>query len=207
ARDRLVQRPAGSTGFSYMAHLANRRKIVVPAALALAAVLIAWAVAAWSRSAAHAHAGGDPGGRLMAKIAPVVRVVPGFGHGHIPWIAFPCDSCQFPVTYAIKVEPRWDSCDGMAGTFGWDPVVLQVGFRWTGSSHALAGIVNARLGARGWPRAAAGWWGVDAEAVGIGWHGHAGAEELALCSPILAGMHQWMVLLEAKPQGQLVKGC
>src|SRR5262249_56336126 len=182
ARDRLVQRPAGSTGFSYMAHLANRRKIVVPAALALAAVLIAWAVAAWSRSAAHAHAGGDPGGRLMAKIAPVVTVVPGFAHGHIRWIAFPCDSCQFPVTYAIKVEPRWDSCDGMAGTFGWDPVVIQVGFRWTGSRHALVDLLEERLGARGWARGAAPSWGDDdgADAVWIGPHGHAPAEEFAL---------------------------
>jgi hypothetical protein len=142
-----------------MAHLADRRKIVVPTALAAAAVLIALAVAAWPRSAAHAHAGGDPGGRLMAQIAPVVRVVPGFEHGHIRWIVFPCDSCQFPVTYAIKVEPRWDSCDGMAGTFGWDPVVIQVGFRWTGSSHALVDLLNERLGARGWARGAAPPWG------------------------------------------------
>jgi hypothetical protein len=73
ARDRLVQRPARSMGFCYMAHLANRRKILVPIGLALA-VLIAVAVAAWLRS--DAHAGGDPGGRLMAKIAPAVRLVP-----------------------------------------------------------------------------------------------------------------------------------
>jgi len=190
-----------------MAHLANRRKIAVPVALALA-VLIALAVGVWSRSAAHAHAGGDPGGRLMAKIAPVVRVVPGFEHGHIRWIAFPCDSCQFPVTYAIKVEPRWDSCDGMAGTFGWDPVAIQVGFRWTGSSHALVDLLNERLGARGWAKGPAQPWGDDdgADAVWIGPHGHAPAEEFTLDS-MPAGNHQWMAFVEAKPQGQLVKGC
>ena len=190
-----------------MAHLANRRKIVVPTVLALAAVLIALAVAAWLRSDAHAHAGGDPGGRLMAKIAPEVRVVPGLERGHIPWIAFPCDSCQFPVAYATKVEPRWDSCDGMAGTFGWDPVVIQVGFRWTGSSHALVDLLNEHLDARGWARGAAPSWGDDADAVWTGPDGHAPAEEFALESPTPAGNHHWMALIEAKPQGQLVKGC
>jgi len=190
-----------------MAHLANRRKIVVPIALALAAVLIALAVATWSRSAAHAHTGGDPGGRLMAKIAPVVRVVPGFEHGHIPWIAFPCDSCQFPVTYAIKVEPRWDSCDGMAGTFGWDPVVIQVGFRWTGSSHALVDLLDERLGAQGWAKGPAPSWGDDADAVWTGPHGDGPAEEFALDSPTPGQNHHWMAFVEAKPQGQLVKGC
>ena len=194
-------------GFCYMARLAHRRKIVVPIVLALAAVLIALAVAAWPRSAAHAHAGGDPGGRLLAKIAPVVRVVPGFEHGHIRWIAFPCDSCQFPVTYAIKVEPRWDSCDGMAGTFGWDPAVIQVGFRWTGSSHALVDLLNERLGARGWAKGAAPSWGDDAGAVWIGPHGHAPAEQFALDPLTPAENHQWIALVEAKPQGQLVKGC
>lgn len=57
----------------------------------------------------------------MAKIAPVVRVVRGLEHGRIPWIASPCGACQVPAAYAIKIEPRWDSCDGMAGTSGWDP--------------------------------------------------------------------------------------
>lgn len=85
ANDWLVQRLARSTEFCHMAHLVSRPKIVVPVALALAASIVL-AVAAWA--ATHAHAGGDPGGRLMAKIAPVVRVVPGLEHGRIPWWIF-----------------------------------------------------------------------------------------------------------------------
>jgi hypothetical protein len=85
--------------------------------------------------------------------------------------------------------------------------VIQVGFRWTGSSHALVDLLKERLGARVWARGPALSWGDDADAVWIGPHGPAPAEELALDSPIPAGNHQWMALVEAKPQGQLVKGC
>jgi hypothetical protein len=67
-----------------MAQLASRRKIVVPIVLTLAAALIAVAVAAWTSG--PPHPGGDPGGRLMAEITPVARVVPGFEH-RIPWIS------------------------------------------------------------------------------------------------------------------------
>lgn len=187
-----------------MAYLASRRKIVVPIVLALA-VLTALAVAAWSRS--HTHAGGDPGGRLMAKIAPMVRVVPGFEHGPIPWIAFPCDSCRFPATYAIQVEPRWDSCDGMAGTFGWDPAVIQVGFQWAGSRHALVDLLGERLDARGWTRGTdPSWSGEDTPIAWISPPGHSPAAEFDLSfSPV--ENHQWLAFVEAKPQGQLVKGC
>ena len=60
------------------------------------------------------YKGGDPGGALMAALVPVARVAPGFESGNIPWISFPCDSCKWPKTYATKIEPRWDSCDGIA---------------------------------------------------------------------------------------------
>jgi hypothetical protein len=186
-----------------MAHLVSRPKIVVPVALALA-ILTALAVAAWA--GADAHAGGDPGGRVMARIAPVVRVVPGLEHGRIPWIAFPCDACQFPATYAIKIEPRWDSCDGMAGTYGWDPVIVQAGFRWAGSSQALVRLFDERLTARGWARSAGLPWADSGDAIWISPHSQALTTELALESPVPPGK-QWMALVEAKPSGQLVKSC
>lgn len=186
------------------AHLPSRPKVVMSIVIAVAAVAIALAVAGWVRS--DIHAGGDPGGRLMARITPMVRVVPGFEHGQIPWIAPPCDACRFPVTYAMKFEPRWDSCDEMAGTFGWDPVVVQVGFRWAGSSKALMGLLDKRLGARGWARGAAPSWGDGGDAVWVGPRAHSPAEEFSLGS-MPGADHQWQALVEAKPQGQLVRGC
>jgi hypothetical protein len=188
-----------------MAHPVSRRKIAVPVVLALAASVIALAVAAWPRGGADA--GGDPGGRLMAKIAPVVAVVPGFGHGRVPWIAPPCDSCQFPAVYAIKFEPQWDSCDGRAGTFGWDPVVIQAGFLWTGSGQALVDLLNERLSAQGWARGAEPPWATaGGDADWISPRGHAPTEDFALSAPIPPGK-QWMAIIEARPHGRLVKGC
>ncbi len=184
-------------------HLVSRPKIVVPVALALA-VSIALAVGAWAST--RAHAGGDPGGRLMAKIAPVVRVVPGMEHGRLPWIAAPCDACQFPAAYALKIEPRWDSCDGMAGTFGWDPVIIQAGFQWAGSRQALVALIDERLTARGWTRGAELSWADGGDAIWIGPHRRVPTEEFALDAPVPPG-RQWMVTVEAKPQGQLVTGC
>jgi len=193
-----------------MAHLATRYKIIVPSVLTVAAVLIALPFAAWVRNVAHA--GAAPRGGLTAQMAPVVRVVPGFEHGHIPWIASPCDSCRVPVTYALQAEPHWDSCDGMAGTFGWDPAVIQVGFRWTGSSHALVGLLNDRLGARGWARGAAPSWSGDDQSIAwISPHGHPPAEVFTLDPPLPANhivpKNEWTATVLAKPQGQLAKGC
>ena len=86
---------------------------------------------------------GSPGLPARARPHPMNRV--------------PCDACQFPATYAIKIEPRWDSCDGMAGTFCWDPVIIQAGFRWAGSSPALAALLDERLSARAGPGALNRW--------------------------------------------------
>ena len=186
-----------------MAHLVSRPKIAVPAALVLAA-LMALAAATWAGS--PARAGGDPGGRLMAKIAPAVRAVPGLEHGRIPWIASSCGACRFPAAYALKIEPRWDSCDGRAGTAGWDPVIIQAGFRWAGGSRALAGLLDERLTARGRARGAGPSWAGGGDVIWISPRGRAPAAEFAIESPVLPG-GQWMALVEAKPQGPLVKGC
>lgn len=187
-----------------MAHLVSRRKIVALIVLAIGAALIAVTVAAWPSG--PAHPGGDPAGRLMAEIAPVARVIPGFER-RVPWIAFPCDTCQFPTTYATKIEPQWDSCDGMAGTFGWDPVIIQIGFQWKGSDKALMNLLNQRLNARGWARGAVTSWSGDQgpDANWISPLGHGPTEEFALDAP--ADGLPWMATIEAKPMGPLVKGC
>jgi hypothetical protein len=45
-----------------------------------------------------------------------------------------------------------DSCDGMAGTQGWPPVVVQGSFRWDGSHEALFVKVASALRSLGWNR-------------------------------------------------------
>jgi hypothetical protein len=107
----------------------------------------------------------------------------------------------------MKIEPRWDSCDGRAGTFGWDPVIVQVGFCWAGSSRALVRLLDERLTARGWARGTEPPpWADDGDAIWISPDGHAPTTEFTLDFPSPPG-RQWIALVEAKPQGQLVKSC
>jgi hypothetical protein len=100
-----------------------------------------------------------------------------------------------------------DSCDGTAGTFGWDPVIIQIGFRWTGSGKALMSLLDQRLNALGWARGAVTSWSSDQgpNATWIRPPGHAPTEEFALDAPTL-GL-PWTATVEAKPIGPLVRGC
>jgi hypothetical protein len=137
-------------------------------------------------------------------------MVPGFERGRIPWISFPCDSCKFPARYPIKIEPRWDSCDGIRGTFGWDPALVQAGFPWSGPAESLVALINDRLTARGWAMGAVPFsWGNAGVA---NWdYPRAGVPEEAFAlEPPIEGpvkSDQWIAYLEARPDGPLVKGC
>lgn len=179
-------------------------RAIVAVAVAVAFALMSWAFAGWWIGS-H-HAGGDPGGRLMAKLTPLVRVVPGFESGQIPWITGGDANGDFPRIYAMKVEPRWDSCDGMAGTFGWDPALIQVGFQWAGNSASLTKYLNRRLVPRGLTRGGSPWWGDSGGPVWVGPRHDAPAEAVVIEPPV-GGSDQWMALIEARPVGRIVSGC
>jgi hypothetical protein len=98
--------------------------------------------------AGHAEGSGDPGGKILNQLTPAASALPGYGTTSLPWSAQPSTS----VPYLIKIEPRMDSCDGMAGTQGWSPVVVQGSFRWAGSPEALFVKVASGLSALGWHR-------------------------------------------------------
>jgi hypothetical protein len=91
---------------------------------------------------------GDPGGKVMDQLTPTVSALPGFGTAALPWVS------QIPgslgESYAIKMEPFRDSCDGIAGTQGWSQVVVQAGFRWKKGLSALVSFMNPRLKELGW---------------------------------------------------------
>lgn len=143
----------------------------------------------------------------MARLTQVVTVVPGFQNkGAIPWISYPQPEGVNQTTYAMKIEAQMDSCDGMAGTFGWDPVIIETGFRWTGTKHSLADLINKRLVARGWATGAApGWAFDDPNTVWIYPKGHAATEELSLDSDEPNGKGDgWMITIEGRPKGPLV---
>jgi hypothetical protein len=143
----------------------------------------------------------------MSELAPVVSVIPGFDENDTPWIASPCDSCQFPEKYAVKIETSWDGCPPFAASFGWDPVVVQAGFPWTGSRQALVDLLNVRLQARGWVRGAAPWAHVDPADVWVRVQGSAPLEAFSVSPPQPQGNHQWMATMMSKPKGRLVGSC
>ncbi len=80
------------------------------------------------------HHGGDPGGKIMAALSTADAAVPP----------------DAVVAYRNDDGPRWDSCDGRDGTFGWNDVVYQVGFTSDRADADLVARADAALVKRGW---------------------------------------------------------
>ena len=91
---------------------------------------------------------GDPGGKVMNQLTPTVTTLPGYGTPALPWVSQIPQSLD--ATYAIKMEPHQDSCDGRAGTQGWSQVVVQSQFLWSNGLQALVGYMDPRLAKLGW---------------------------------------------------------
>jgi hypothetical protein len=64
----------------------------------------------------------------MDQLTPTVTALPGHGTAALPWVNEIPQSLD--ASFAIKMEPHQDSCDGMAGTQGWSQVVVQSRFQW-----------------------------------------------------------------------------
>ncbi len=77
---------------------------------------------------------GDPGGRILNELRPVAAALP--------------DGAK--IAYRQDIEPRWDSCDGRPGTFGWDDAVVIVHFTTTLSPGAVGAHADAALRPLGW---------------------------------------------------------
>lgn len=49
-----------------------------------------------------------------------------------------------------KNKPVWDSCDGMAGTYGWGDVTVDMEWAYRGHDGRVFAHVDAAMRARGW---------------------------------------------------------
>jgi len=78
----------------------------------------------------------DPGGRILAGLQTVESAIP----------------AETDVMLRQANEPRWDSCDGQAGTFGWNNVTFDVQFRVREQPDTLVGQVDEVLTGAGWHR-------------------------------------------------------
>jgi hypothetical protein len=113
---------------------------IVGSAMAVLVIVLIWTLTRPSPS-------GDPGARVMNQLTPTVSALPGYGTS-VSWVRHMPQCCG--ASYAVKIEPFQDSCDGMAGTQGWSSVVVQAGFRWSKSISALVAFMEPRLSKLGW---------------------------------------------------------
>ncbi len=163
--------------------------MVVALGAALIVALDSWLI--WP--SAGASTTGDPGGKIVNQLAPVVSAVPGYGTGAVPWVReLPQD---IGAPYAMKIEPRQDSCDGMAGTQGWDQVAVQAGFQWSEGQPALLNYMNPRLTNLGWSGGSKRWTKTLRNGTG------------AVLMVSNEGGSHWGLVATASPVGKAVSGC
>ncbi len=132
---------------------------------------------------------GDPGGRIIAQLQPTVAAVP----------------AGAKILYRHDVEPLWDSCDGRAGTFGWDDVVVQVHFSTTASPDDILAHAQSVLAPEGWrtvpaPVAGAVTQHIWRKALDTG-DGTVDIEKDSY------GTSEWTLIAMAPPRGPRVSGC
>ena len=135
------------------------------------------------------HAGGDPGGRIIGELQPVVAALPG----------------DATILYRNDVEPQWDSCDGRPGTFGWNDVVVQVHFVSNMGPEGILAHADSVLASQGWqplplpdtPAVSQRMWTKSLT-------GTVAKVQIAKDS---YGTSEWTLFALAPPQGQRVSGC
>ncbi len=76
----------------------------------------------------------DPGGRILDTLRGAAQALPSDAH----------------VLYWHDFEPKWDSCDGRPGTFGWDNVDVQIRFGSRRPTGAVLRWADQTLRGLGW---------------------------------------------------------
>lgn len=157
----------------------------------LGAALIVAGVAAgiWLTQAPGSLPGGDPGGRILAQIAPVGSATP----------------ADVTVNYRHLSEPRIDSCDGRASTRGWSLAVVQVNFDWNGTPPDVISLVGQRLRDLGWAHP------INAQENFLPaqqWDKQLSDGKKAYTHlEAAAGGRTWTLITFAQPEGRQVSGC
>ena len=152
------------------------------------AIAFAGVVLLVSKHEHRALPGGDPSGRLLAVLKSAAAAVP----------------TDARVAYRHDTEPKWDSCDGQAGTFGWDDVVVEVHFRSSRTPSDVLTSAGEVLARQGWKA------GRVAEPDGPGLRSDWTKAPSSSFSVILSNNtpdKAWDLLARAAPVGQRVRGC
>jgi hypothetical protein len=112
---------------------ARSRVWILVAVAAAVLVALPWIVVV-VRGVVGGHPGGDPGGVRRAAVRETLAAVPP-GASVEPYADGP---------------PRWDSCDGRAGTWGWDDIIVQRTFTTGLSTDAVLANASATMAALHW---------------------------------------------------------
>lgn len=106
------------------------------AAMALAGPALAVAVSLTGCSSVPSPVGNpDPAHLRLDALRPVAQALP----------------AGVQIVNRTIAEPKWDSCDGVSSTYGWDPVTVDVQFHTNGLPvDTIVDHVKARLRSQGW---------------------------------------------------------
>jgi len=135
----------------------------------------------------------DPGGHILTVLKSVERAVPAHAQ----------------ILLAQEHEPTWDSCDGRAGTFGWNDVIVATQFRTSGAPLTVVMAADKVLASAGWTRVA-----ISHDPLGPDgrWSrtvpgGAVASATLALGTRGDGEAPHWELTAIAPPQGRRASGC
>ena len=163
----------------------SRKVLVIVVALAIAGVGVVVLV---SKHEHRARRGGDPGGRLLTVLKSAGAAIPKDAR----------------VAYRHDTEPKWDSCDGQAGTAGWNDVVVEVHFRSSGTPSDVLASAGGVLARQGWKA------GRVTQPDGAGLRSDwtkAASTSFSVTLSNNTPDRAWDLLARAAPLGQRVSGC
>src|ERR1700674_1015084 len=136
----------------------------------------------------------DPGGRILHALRSTKQALPNDAH----------------VLYRSDLEPKWDSCDGRSGTFGWDNVVVQIHFESGSSTDAVVHGASQAFRTLGWQQ---DYVNNQSTFVQVGWtrrldNGSIAKAQLSSAVPAQsAAWPGWELFVTAPPVGPQASGC
>jgi hypothetical protein len=152
------------------------------------------ALTLWFLGNAIAGPTADPGGRILGALRSTKQALPNDAH----------------VLYGNDLEPKWDSCDGRSGTFGWDNVVVQIHFESGGSTDTVVQAASQAFGTLGWQQE---YVNNQRTFVQVGWtrrldNGSIAKAQLSSAVPDRnAARPRWDLFVTAPPVGPQASGC
>lgn len=136
----------------------------------------------------------DPGGRILHPLRATAQALPG----------------DAQVLSRYDLEPKWDSCDGRPGTFGWDNVVVQIHFESRSSTDAVVQRADRTFRGLGWNP---DYVNKEHTFIQVGWtrrldNGSVAKAQLSDGVPDQsAARPRWDLSVTAPPVGPQVSGC